>query len=459
MSFRPRDLYDQAPVPLQHLVTTGYGARELRRRYTGGFRESLYGLERRQWWSPDRLRADQDERLRAMVRHCADRVPHYRDLFRRCGIAPGDIRTVEDLAALPTLDKETVRADPDRFVPEPRPRGLIHQTTGGTTGTPLRSVATRRAVQFNYATYEARARRWAGVRFGDRLATFQGQPIVPAGRFDGPLWRRNLAFNQLYLSVYHLSDETLPRYVEALARFAPRVVAGYTSAVHRVAQHLLDRGDLERVTPVAVMVSSETLTSRARGDIEAAFGCRAFDGYSLGELVAFVSECPCGELHVSTDYGVVELVDSDVGSEIVATGLLNPATPLLRYRTGDVAEWGPSTPSRCGRGLPVLAGLSGRVDDVVRTPEGTAVGPAPMSLAFQHVPHLRRVQVHQDVVERARFLLEVAEDYSDQDQHLLERELRARLGPGLAMAFERVDSLPRTTGGKERLVVSTVADG
>lgn len=448
------ELYGRAPVPLQNAMATGYGVREFSRRYTGGFRRIVAELEQHQWADPEELEADQLRRLRDLLTWCGQEVPHYRDLFRELGFAPGDVHHVSDLAALPLLEKETVRADPERFLPD-HPGRLVAQTTGGTTGTPLRYWATLDAVRFNYATYEARSRRWAGVRLGDRMASLHGQPIVPADDQDGPFWRHNYAFNQLYLSVYHLNPTTLPAYVDALERFAPRVVVGYLSAVHRIATHLLETGGQGRVLPAAVMVSSETLTTAARHDIESAFGCRVFNGYSLGELVAYVSECPLGGLHVSTEYGVLELEDGSVGREIVATGLINKGMPLVRYRTGDLAE-ASAEACRCGRTLPLLSELQGRADDVVHTPEGAVVGPAPMSLAFQRVPRLRRAQVHQDDPGCMRVLIEPADGFTDDDQAFLDAELRKRLGTALRIDYERVDALPRTSGGKERLIVSSV---
>lgn len=451
------DLYGRAPVPLQNVMATGYGVREFSRRYTGVFRRLVGELESHQWMDPDALQADQLRRLQDMLAWCGREVPHYRDQFRELGFVPADVRDVRDLEALPLLEKETVRADPERFVPE-HPGRLVAQTTGGTTGTPLRYWATLDAVRFNYATYEARSRRWAGVRLGDRTASLHGQPIVPADDQDGPFWRHNYAFNQLYLSVYHLNPTTMPAYVDALERFRPRLVVGYMSAVHRIATHLLETGGQGRVLPAAVMVSSETLTPAARHDIESAFGCRVFNGYSLGELVAYVSECPLGGLHVSTEYGVLELVDGAVGREIVATGLINRGMPLIRYRTGDLAEAG-HEPCACGRTLPVLSQLQGRADDVVHTPEGAVVGPAPMSLAFQRVPRLRRAQVHQDTPEAMRVLIEPAPGFTDDDQAFLDVELRKRLGTTLRIDYERVDALPRTSGGKERLIISGVGHG
>lgn len=451
------DIYQRSPVAVQNAFATGYGLRERARRYGGTYSQAVDEIEQRQWWPYEDLLSDQASRLRRMVTWSATRVPHYRDLFAELGLAPEDVAEPADLALLPILDKEAVRADPERFLPDaPRPK-LIAQTTGGTTGTPLAYWATIDAVRRNYATYEVRSRRWAGIHPHDRIASFQGQPIVPASVQHPPFWRYNPAFHQLYCSVYHLNDANLPAYVDALARFDPGLVTGYTSAVHRVAQHLLERGDVGRVTPRGIIVSSETLLPGVRADIEAAFGAKVTNSYSLGELVAWVSECPEGHLHVSTDFGVLELVPRPDGlTEIVATGLTNRGMPLLRYRTGDLAAAQTEPFESCGRGLPVLASLTGRIDDVVRTPEGAAVGPAPMSLAFQRVPRLRRAQVRQATLEEIDVAIEVDPSFTAEDQGFLEAELRKRLGPSLRMHIHTVDAVPRTSGGKERLIVSTL---
>ena len=452
------DLYQRAPVPVQNAFATGYGMKELPRRHGGQFRREVFDLNVRQWWPEEELLLDQDSRLRSMVTWCAARVPYYRDVFSELGLHPRDIRTAADLSQLPILDKEIVRADPDRFLPdEPRPK-LIAQTTGGTTGTPVRYWATLAAVRANYATYEARCRSWAGVRLGQRMASFHGQPIIPETQQGGPYWRRNLAFNQVYFSVYHLNSLTLADYVGQLEKFQPQVIAGYTSAVHRIARGLLDAGDIGRVQPTAILVSSETLTPAVREDIQTAFGCRVTNAYSLGELVAFISECDHGELHISTSYGIVELAENSAGPgrEIIATGLINKGMPLLRYRTGDLAIPADPEPSACGRGLPRVSEIIGRVDDVVRTPEGATVGPAPMSLAFQRVPNLRRAQVRQDSLEEITVLLEVDTAFGSGDEEFLVGELRKRLGPSIRLLIEKVPTVPRTSGGKERLVVSSL---
>jgi len=438
-------LYRRSPVLVQHAMATAFGARERAVRHGGRYRAFVAELDTDQWLEADELRAIQDRRLHEMVSFCARAVPHWRDL----GLQPGD-----DLAGLPVLEKEEVRAAPERFLPDRPPERLIASSTGGTTGTPLRYWVTPSSVQYNYAAYEVRFRRWAGARFGQRMASLNGRVIVPVEQRTPPFWRHNLAFNQLYLSAWHLSPSNLPAYVDRLRSYRPELIVGYVSTVHTLARHLLDRGMAGVITPRTVLLSSETLFPWLRDDIETAFGCKAFNGYSLGELAAFVSECPSGSMHVSPEYGVVELVPADGGHEIVATGLINRGMPLLRYRTGDLAVPGDGSECPCGRRLPVVGGILGRVDDHVVTPAGARVGPAPLSLAFQDVPHLRQAQVVQHTEDAVTVLVVVGPDFADADEARLRHDLAARLGSTLRVTVERVPAIPLTPAGKQRLIVS-----
>jgi phenylacetate-CoA ligase len=456
MSSRLISLYHASPVFVQNLLATGYGAKERLLRYGGRYRRYFREIEAAQWWTAEQLQAEQDRRLQRLVAFCHEQVPYYRELFDSLGVRPGDIRTASDLRCLPVLEKETVRQAPERFVPRRAPERLVPQTTGGTTGTPLRYYATPSAIQYNYAMYEARFRRWAGVAFGERMASINGRMIVPAGQSRPPFWRYNAAFNQLYMSPYHLSDAHLPAYVEKLADFAPRVIVGYVSTVHAIARFILERGLVGQVRPHAVLVSSETLFGWMRAEIEEAFGCRVFNGYSMGELVAFISECEAGSLHISPEYGVVELVERDGATELLGTGLMNYAMPLLRYRTGDQVAPGDGSPCACGRQLPTVRAIEGRMDDGVVNPEGVRVGPAALSLAFQGVPFLKEAQIHQQSPDRIEVWINTAPEFSAAGRDLLIRELRSRLGGTLAIELVPVDAVPRTSGGKRRLVVSTL---
>ena len=57
----------------------------------------------------EQILAWQNERLVKQVRHVWDNVPYYRAKMEKKGVAPDDIRGVEDLCKLPFLTKDDLR--------------------------------------------------------------------------------------------------------------------------------------------------------------------------------------------------------------------------------------------------------------------------------------------------------------------------------------------------------------
>jgi phenylacetate-CoA ligase len=450
-------VYARSPVVAQHAMATAFGVKERILRHGGRFRDYVDELDRDQWSTEEHLAEIQAARLRELVAFSVEHVPYYRELFADLGLEPAAIRGPADLAQLPVLDKETVRSAPERFRPEGLRERALAQTTGGTTGTPMRYWITPSAHQYNYAAYEVRFRNWAGVELGDRMASINGRKIVPAGQSKPPFWRRNLAFNQVYFSAYHLTDENIPSYIDELERFDPQVIVGYVSTVHLIAEHILRSGGSTRIRPRSVLVSSETLHPWIRADIETAFGCPVFDGYGLGELAALITQCSHGGMHISPEYGVVESVLIDGEQHLVGTGLFNRAMPLLRYDTGDVVELAaPGDRCSCGRQLPLVRTLLGRADDFIRTPDGRAVGPTAVALGFKVVRGIREAQIVQETVDQATIKLVVAPDFTPADQDQLIAELRDRLGSEIRLDVDLVPTIARTAWGKRRLIDSQV---
>ena len=127
---------------------------------------------------PERLTEMRDARVRETVRYAAETVPHYRNLFKDEGIDPREIRTAADLERLPLLDKETVQADPDRFVSESKlGRTSVPFLTSGSTGMRLRIHHDRRSLLQNLA-YSERHRivegNLCGRRYRYRKASIGG---------------------------------------------------------------------------------------------------------------------------------------------------------------------------------------------------------------------------------------------------------------------------------------------
>lgn len=453
-------IYHRVPAA-RALMASAYGHYLQAWRYGGAFEERVAEATERERWSPERWRAWQQERLARLLHHAATKVPYYREHWQ-ARRRRGDRSSWEELGNWPVLTKEALRSSPEAFLAEGVPRALLFRLqTSGSTGTPLTLYRDPAAMRAWYTLFEARWRRWYGVDLETRWAMIGGRMVVPPGQDAPPYWVWNQGMRQLYMSTYHIRPETIGDYLEAMRRHRVRYVYGYASSMGALALRVEEAG-LE-APPLAVAISNaEPLLDHQREAIERVFGCPVHDTYGMSEAVAGASECAHGALHLWPDAGVTEVVGDDdlqpvpagrVGT-LLCTGLLNRAMPLVRYRVGDRLALAPDGgPCACGRSLPRIDRLEGRIEDRILTPDGRRVS---RFGAVFHGVAVREVQLVQESQEEVRVLVVPAAGYGADDEAAMRQRLRDRLGP-MAVAFEYRDEIPRRANGKFRSIVSRIA--
>ena len=343
-----------------------------------------------------------------------------------------------------------------------RGRRLLRFHTSGSTGTPIQTLWTVGELRISMALREARSAGWAGVSFGRPRATFSGRMVEPDPESPGPFYRYNAAERQVYLSPFHLRPDTAARYVEALRKHRVEWLTGYAVSYFLLARMILEQG-LSVPPLAAVITTSEKVTPEMRDVMQAAYQCRVFEEYSTVENALFASECEAGRLHVSPDAGVVEILRPDgsrcgVGEagEVVATCLFRTSQPFIRYRLGDLARWSAESCS-CGRAMPVLEEVLGRIEDVVVGPDGREM--VRFHGIFVDQPNVREGQIVQEKLDRIRVRVVPAGAFGPADEAEIIRRVTQRLGPTVEVLVERVSEIPRTAGGKFRAVVSELAAG
>jgi phenylacetate-CoA ligase len=463
MKKRIEAIYERLPSSMQHVAVSAYGYRRRNQRLGGRFAHYRRGFVEREGSTHEEWRTWQEHRLREML-HLAAETPFYREAFRDVGLSAEALDRFElkDLQSIPLLSKEDVRRDPTALCPGGSPGAGRPYSTSGSTGSPLMLYHSNDDVRRWYAMVEARYESFVGVTYRDPRATFSGRHIGAGLDSRGPFHRYNLAERQLYFSPYHLGPATAATYVEALQKHRPVWMTGYAGAIHELARLALQQG-LACPPLKAVITSAEPVTPRVRADVQEAFGCRVTEEYGLIEGVCCALECEHGSRHISPDAGIVEILDGsgrpcppgEVG-EIVATGLVHESQIYLRYRTGDLASW-TDRECACGRAMPVLGEVEGRVNDVVVCPDGRRVGR--LTSVARELPGIGAMQFVQDRPDRVIARV-VAEGILEPDVSVeIERRLADRLGAGIQIDVEQADSLERTERGKVRSVINTVEQG
>jgi len=452
-----KEIYWAAPYFLKCWMAS-WNARLLDRwRHGAAYERLCREIAEHDGWSPEQFAEYQEARLREIVALAGAHVPYYREAFADAGVDVGSFRGSEDLARLPILEKQPVRADSTRFVDERRDLSKLKVShTSGTTGTPLdlyRDVAVESAA---FAFFDARCREVAGMRRRRNASvSLCGHLVAAPQRAVPPFWVHNRRWKQLYMSSYHLAPKYLPAYVEQMRAFGGESIEGYPSSVYSVAKFIVDNG-LEPVPFKACFTTAETLFDFQREAIRQAFQCRTYDQYGCGEAAIFAAECELGSMHLSPEVSYVEIVDENdrpvepgVVGHVVCTSLLNDVQPFVRYRLGDLAALSP-TPCACGRPLPVLDRIEGRIDAVLITRDGRRIGR--LDPVFKGAEGIAEAQIVQNDYDQFVVRIVPGKGYTDADGETIARNLAERTGEA-DIRVERVAEIERTASGKFPAVV------
>ncbi len=407
-------------------------------------------LRRTERWPEARLRGYVQERLDRTLRMAVCTVPYYRRTLGGHASRFNEYVDRLDLSELPSITKDTVRRHGAELQAEGGSPGRGVVRTSGTTGTPAEFVVDR-ASQVAQFAFLWRVLNWAGYRFGDRFVDIRRNPS------QGPVVRRDRRMNSLVIPVFHFRRENVPRYLEAIRRFQPVLIKTYPSAIDLFCRWMRELGLAYR--PRAVLTCAETLLDPQRAVIDEVLGCPRFDFYNHNERAGLISTCERGTYHVHEEYSLVELAgegDRPVGpgstGEVVTTTLHNDAMPLIRYRTADLAEPGGDGACPCGRPHRTVARISGRITDVIVTPDGRHL--SGLEHAFMRAGGVHRSQIVQDTVDELVVKVVRAPSYRPADTALIEQGLRSFVGDAMAIRFEFVDAIPPGENGKVQFVLS-----
>ena len=418
-------------------------------------------LDEVQWLSPEELEAYQNRRLRAIIRHACANVPYYNRLFAQHGVRPDRIRSVGDLPTVPTLGKEQIRNAGARLHARWGMRFLPRTcTTSGSTGESLRFLLDKHANTLEFVYYW-RHWGWAGYRLGDSFAEISTTSFLlrPEAASAPAQWQPHL--NRLLLNGTKISTRYVRDMAQALRRHRPKFLKGLASALFFFCRCLAEAG-IDDLRFKAVFSTGEVLSSSYRKEITSVLQSPLLDSYGHMERTVAISQCLEGGYHVNSDYGVMELVDPIPAPDgdgtiwsAVGTSLYNKAMPLIRYQTGDMIEtFKDPTPCGCGRSLPLVKAIHGRVEDVIVTPDGRYI--TAIFILPEFVAGIGMVQFVQETENRLTVLLVPDQEWNDVQRHKLVVVAGQLLGADMQVRIQTVrpSEIITDPSGKRRVVIS-----
>jgi phenylacetate-CoA ligase len=454
MAHALESLYPHVPVWAQNLGISLFGLAYRHERLGGDFERHVAGFRERDRWSREQMHEYVERELRRVLLRAFDQVPYYQ---RHWKVSRQDLGRIR-LADLPITPKKDLRAASDDFVARDC-RGRVHNyLSSGSTGTPVSVACTAEDHRRYIAAREVRSFGWAGASVRWPRSMIGGRRVVPDGLSHAPFHRYNWAERQVYFSAFHIAPAHVPDYVAAFNKYRPRLLTGYAYSHFLLSRMMNEQKLTLDYEPAAAVLSSEKLTPVMKQEIRQALRTRAFEEYGAVENCLLATECEKGRLHVSPDFGVLEIVDAagqpvppGVEGSVVCTSLVSEAQPLIRYEVGDRAIWAKDG-CACGRDhLPVLEEVVGRLEDVVVGTDGREM--VRFHWVFIDLPNVLEGQIVQEALDRLTLKLVTRPGFGATEEREIRRRFAERLGP-VQLQIEPVPEIPRTERGKFRAVIS-----
>jgi len=320
-----------------------------------------------------KLVALQEERLIKIVRYCYEKVPVYRSKFKDAGITPDDVKTLDDLEKIPFTEKEDLRkAYPYGMLAADLSDVLELHASSGTTGHPTTCAYTKRDLEV-WSGVMARIYASAGTKKGDIVQNAYGY-----GLFTGGLGFHYGAL-EIGATVLPIAAGETERQISLAKEYGTTILActpSYAAYMGRYAKEQLGIDPAKELKWKSGLFGAEAWSEELRERIEELLGLEAFDIYGLSEVIGPGVSVECLEhngLHIQEDHFLPEVIDPKTGEsleegelgELVLTTLTREATPVLRFKTGDMTSF-ETDECLCGRTFGRMGRVFGRADDMLK---------------------------------------------------------------------------------------------
>ena len=317
--------------------------------------------------SMDEIRHIQWINLQKTINHAIGHSPYYRRLFRELGAEAEDIRDEESFKKIPILTKSIIRRKARQILVEPKPRFLVEAKTSGSTGKLLKVYKDPTGRASTYAAMY-RGHRWYGVDIGAREARLWGVPSDPLHRVATKFV--DFLLNRFRERYSQSSLKTFKVFHAKMKNFRPEYLMGYPSLIHPFASFLQNAElDGKSLNLRFVKCTAEVISDYQKELIEEVFGCPCISEYGATETGVISFECPARNQHIMAESVYVEFekyapAKKEMSQKLIITNLYNRAFPIIRYEIGDLA-YPQSGRCSCGRSLPLMSKVIGRVHDVI----------------------------------------------------------------------------------------------
>jgi len=382
----------------------------------------------------------QEQKLHELLHYVSLNSPFYKELFNKHNIDITEIKTLDDLALLPTTTKEDLQQRNEDFLCVPAEKVAEYTSTSGTLGSPVTIAMTAHDLD-RLAVNEFNSFKIADGSANDiyqLMLTLDRQFMAGIAYYSG--------LRKLGAGIIRLGPGVPALQWETIMRLKPTAIVSVPSFILKLIQFAKEAGIEINTTSVTKAIcigenirNADFSLNILGRKITEAWNIKLYSTYASTEMQTAFTECSAGRGgHYQPELIIVELLDENnlqVGpnmpGEVTITTLGVEGMPLLRYKTGDICAYD-DAPCSCGRTSLRLSPVMGRKKQMIKFKGTTLYPPALVDLLTEREEILDFViEVYPDEIglDQVALYLLLAEDSDEND-----RRIRAYLQASLRVS-------------------------
>ncbi|NCC18839.1 MAG: phenylacetate--CoA ligase family protein [Bacteroidia bacterium] len=390
---------------------------------------------------------DPEKLLIESVNHAIKNVKYYRDRY-------GDLRinSIEEFKSkIGFIDKDEVMEHWDDFLVDNIDLKKCNiGTTGGTSGKQLKLVTPKNRYIIELAHIH---QLWEKTGWNFNVRAVIRNHKLP----NSKIYTINPVTKEIIFDAFRTTDVYYKQIYDVMRKFNIKYLHTYPSSAYQFSL-FLKKYKLDVSFIYSFFCGSESLLDEQKYLIQNQLGINIYHWYGHSEKLILGGYCNENQLiHIEPTYGFFELINESVTKnveineigEITGTTFFNNYMPLIRYKTGDFAEYGGSYCNSCKQSLPILKNIYGRWDkNKIYRKDGTYITSTALNLHSNLYDKIDGIQYFQEEKGRLEIKIVKNENFTNDDFDELLNHYNESFGIDNKIDIQFVQNLEKLPNGK-----------
>lgn len=457
--------YNRSPQFIRTFTGKVYRLIPLSLRYGEVYKYYYNLLKESCYWDEEKKQEFIVKNVKKSLLSAYNNTEYYKTQFDKIGFNPNKFNNLSELEHIPFSDKTTLRVNKALLINKNISKNkLLYSTTGGTSGIPVEVFFVKGRERSREYAFMTNQWKRIGYKEGDKIAVIRGGVVDHKG--NNTFFKYEPVKNRMLFSTYDLYEENFPLYIKQLKKFNPDFIHTYPSAIVVLAKYII-KENISISSLKGVFCSSEQFYPGQRELIEAAFNARVYSWYGHTEGTTLAGECEHNnDYHIYFEYGYTELIDENgkvitehgKQGEIVGTSFEMNAFPIIRYRTGDFAEY-VEEKCKCGRNYTLIRNIKGRwVQEKIITKRNSGISLTSLNMHSDLFNEVIQFQFHQKVKGIVELKLVKSKNFNESHEKKIRNAFMEKFKDLVDMEIVFVNTIDRTGVGKHKFLVQELKE-